>query len=190
VFYASSNDGRTFTPRVRLSSAEQEEAAHPQIAVRQDGAVAVVWDEPRGDARRVTMRTASGGEFGAAVVLNPMKSGDHPVIVPVADGLIAAWATSEPASGIELLQIGVSAPAARLVENREYSFRGRVEAVDAQAGTVTVNGDNVEGWMGAMTMTYQVANREVLGRLKTGDQITASVRSEDFQHLYGVAIAR
>jgi Cu/Ag efflux protein CusF len=190
VFYASSNDGRTFTPRVRLSSAEQEEAAHPQIAVRRDGAVAVVWDEPHGDARRVTMRTAAGADFGAAVVLNPVKSGDHPVIVPVADGVLAAWTTSEPASAIEVVRIGVSAPAARPVEKREYSFRGRVEAVDARAGTVTVNGESVEGWMGAMTMTYQVANREVLDRLKTGDQITASVRSDDFQHLYGVAIAR
>ena len=71
-----------------------------------------------------------------------------------------------------------------------HSGTGEVIALDAAAPSITLRHDDIPGLMGAMTMTYQVANREVLGRLKTGDQITASVRSEDFQHLYGVAIAR
>jgi Cu/Ag efflux protein CusF len=198
----STDGGRSFSPAttindssltgVRLSSANQEEAAHPQMAVRQDGTVAVVWDEPHGDTRQVLMRTAPPGRpFGPATVLNAMHSGDHPVIAPVADGLLVAW-TSAGSTGsfIELQRIGVSPLQAKPVQNREYQFRGRVEQVDAAAGTLTVNGENVEGWMGPMTMMYKVDDKDVLGRLKPGDRITAIVRTADFQHLYEVATAR
>ena len=44
VFYASTKDGRTFTPRARLSRTDLEEAAHPQIAFASSGGVGVVWD--------------------------------------------------------------------------------------------------------------------------------------------------
>jgi Cu/Ag efflux protein CusF len=191
VFYASTKDGRTFTPRVRLSSTDQEEAAHPQMAVRRDGVVGVVWDEPHNGARRVVMRTAAGGQFGPASILNPAGSGDHPVIVPVADGFLVAWTSGESVgSAIEVQRIGVRAPPAKPVETRDYSFRGKVEAVDARAGTLTVNGEDVEGWMGPMTMSYEVGNKSVLSGVKAGDQITATVRTGDFGHLYDVAIKR
>jgi Cu/Ag efflux protein CusF len=191
VFYASTKDGRAFTSRVRLSAADQEEAAHPQIAIRHDGAVAVVWDEPRSNARRVVMRTATGGQFGLAAVLNSRDSGDHPVIAPVADGFVVAWTGGEALNSvIELQRIGVGTVPAKPAGKREYSFRGKVEGVDVQAGTLTVNGEDVEGWMGPMTMTYEVGEKDVLSRLKVGDQITATVRSEDFQHLYGVGVKR
>jgi Cu/Ag efflux protein CusF len=192
VFYASTRDGRVFTPRVRLSSANQEEAAHPQIAVRQDGAVAVVWDEPHENARRVLMRMAPAGrQFGQATTLNATQSGDHPVITPAADGFLVAWTSGESTgSFIELQRVGVSPLQAKPVQNSEFQFRGRVERVDAAAGTLTVNGENVDGWMGPMTMMYKVDDKDLLGRLKPGDQITAVVRTADFQHLYSVAAAR
>jgi Cu/Ag efflux protein CusF len=191
VFYASTKDGRQFTPRLRLSSADQDEAAHPQVAIRRDGAVAVVWDEPHGNERRVLMRVAAaGGQFGPVSVLN-VGSGDHPVVVPVAEGLVVAWAAGESAdSAIHVQRIGVSAPPAKPVENREFSFRGKVEGVDAGRSTLTVNGENVEGWMGAMTMTYEVGNTDVVGRIKPGDRIAATVRTDDFQHLYNVSVVR
>jgi Cu/Ag efflux protein CusF len=69
---------------------------------------------------------------------------------------------------------------------KEHEFKGKVEKVDVKAKTVTVNGENVPGWMGAMTMTYGVDKDAVLGTLKAGDQITAKVYDGDFKTLHDV----
>src|SRR5262245_65439298 len=71
-----------------------------------------------------------------------------------------------------------AAPAA--AEKKEYVFRGKVEQVDAAAKKLTVNGENVEGWMSAMTMIYNADNADVFEKVKVGDQITAKVYDGDF----------
>ena len=67
-------------------------------------------------------------------------------------------------------------------------FRGKVEKVDATARTLTVNGENVEGWMGPMTMVYAADKPEVFETIKTGDQITAKVYDGDFSTFHNVQI--
>jgi hypothetical protein len=108
VFYSSTRDGRTFAPRVRLSSAEQEEAAHPQIAVGSSGTVAVVWDEPRAGARQIIFRrVGQDGQWSAARTLNAAGTASHPVAVSVADGFLVGWTSGEAAtSAITLQRIG------------------------------------------------------------------------------------
>jgi len=60
---------------------------------------------------------------------------------------------------------------------KSYTFHGKVEAVTAKG--LTVNGEEVKGWMGAMTMNYPVDKPEVLKNVKVGDQITATVYQGD-----------
>ncbi len=70
---------------------------------------------------------------------------------------------------------------------KEYTFRGKVEQVNAGTKRLTVSNEAIEGWMGTMTMAYAVSNEDVLTRLKPGDQITAKVYDGDFT-LHDVAV--
>lgn len=63
---------------------------------------------------------------------------------------------------------------------KSYIFHGKVESVDKDAKTLTINGEKVEGWMEAMTMSYKVDDPSIVDRLKPGDQITATVYDGDY----------
>jgi len=69
---------------------------------------------------------------------------------------------------------------------KQYTFRGTIEKIDSKENKVSVNGENVAGWMPAMTMNYKVDKPEVLKSVKAGDQITATVYEGDFETLYNV----
>jgi Cu/Ag efflux protein CusF len=71
---------------------------------------------------------------------------------------------------------------------KEYTFRGKVEQIDLNAKTFRVNGQEVKGWMGAMTMAYAPDKADVLKNLKVGDEITAKVYEGDFHTLYDVHV--
>ena len=71
---------------------------------------------------------------------------------------------------------------------KEYVFRGKVESIDTKTKTMSVNGENVQGWMPAMTMTYGVDKEDAITHVKVGDQITAKVREGDFKTLYDVQV--
>jgi Cu/Ag efflux protein CusF len=67
-------------------------------------------------------------------------------------------------------------------------FNGKVESVDVTNKVVTVAGENVDGWMGAMTMPYSVDPPGVLATLKPGDQIRATVYAGTLSTLYDVKV--
>jgi hypothetical protein len=60
---------------------------------------------------------------------------------------------------------------------KSFMFHGKVEAVTATG--LTINGEKVEGWMDAMTMSYKVDKPEVLKKVKVGDRIMATVYDGD-----------
>lgn len=81
-----------------------------------------------------------------------------------------------------------SAQAAPPPAGKEHVFRGKVSSVDPATKTMTVDGENVEGWMSAMTMTYSPDKPDVIDKVKAGDQITAKVFDGDFRTLHDVQI--
>ena len=73
---------------------------------------------------------------------------------------------------------------------KEHVFRGKIEAVDPKTKSMTVNGENVEGWMSAMTMQYSADKDDVYEKVKPGDQITAKVYDGDFGTLHDVQVVK
>jgi Cu/Ag efflux protein CusF len=81
------------------------------------------------------------------------------------------------AAGIFAL-IATSGLAQAPADKKAHTFHGKVEAVSAEG--LKVNGEKVEGWMDAMTMTYKVDDKKVLKTVKAGDEITATVYDGDY----------
>ena len=56
---------------------------------------------------------------------------------------------------------------------RHYELKGRVESLDFDRKRVTVNHQEIKGYMDAMTMSFAVKDENVLKELKSGDQVQA-----------------
>jgi Cu/Ag efflux protein CusF len=91
--------------------------------------------------------------------------------------------------GACLCALLLSVPAlAQSAKGGEHAFKGVVQKIDEKAKSLTVDGENVPGWMMAMTMSYTADKGEVFKTVKVGDQITATVKDGDFKTLYNVKV--
>lgn len=72
-------------------------------------------------------------------------------------------------------------------DKKSYTFTGKVEKVNSGDGTLTIDGDNVPGYMSAMKMDYKVDDPKVLKQVKPGDKIKATVYDGDYT-LHKVAV--
>ena len=68
------------------------------------------------------------------------------------------------------------------MQAQRYELKGKVVAVDLGRKKLTVDHENIPGFMGAMTMPYQVKDAALLENLAPGVRITATVVSGDGQY--------
>jgi len=88
LFYATSSDGASFTPRQRIPASGMPH--HPQIAIASDGSPVVAWDEAANGRRTaaIARRASPSAAFGREVLA---AGAVYPVIVPVGDAIAAVW---------------------------------------------------------------------------------------------------
>lgn len=68
--------------------------------------------------------------------------------------------------GQEMMESASAVP-----KGQTYAARGRVESVDPDQGTVTIDHEDIPGLMKAMTMTFEVADRAILEDVSVGQAI-------------------
>ena len=92
LFYATSRDGKTFSPRTRLPVTDGATPGHPQLALTADGGVAIVWDELVAGLRRVSFtRMSHEGTFDRPQLLSGDESASYPVVARVDRDILVAW---------------------------------------------------------------------------------------------------
>jgi hypothetical protein len=106
LFYATSADGKRFTPRRRIPT--QGMPHHPQIAIGGDGSLAIAWDEGANGRRRVAMvRTTvdiAAGAVPARTVVS--DSAVYPVVAVTREATLLAWTSGPgPASVIRVERV-------------------------------------------------------------------------------------
>jgi len=82
-------------------------------------------------------------------------------------GLLAACGPSHSAQ-----QTGAKGENASV---KRYQLTGRVVSIDKPARSINVDGDEIPGFMAAMTMPYPVKDAAALEKLSPGDQIKAEI---------------
>jgi len=90
--------------------------------------------------------------------------------------------------GALLCALAISFTASAQTAKGEHAFKGVVQKIDDKTKTMTVDGENVPGWMMAMAMVYKPDKEDVFKTVKVGDQITATVKDGDFKTLYNVKV--
>ena len=58
---------------------------------------------------------------------------------------------------------------------KRYHLKGKVVSIDKRANMANIDGEDIPGFMGAMTMPYVVKPASELDKLAPGDAITADI---------------
>jgi Cu/Ag efflux protein CusF len=105
--------------------------------------------------------------------------------------LFLAIACGPSRSAKETASTGTDAKApneAKDTSVKRYSLTGRVVSIDKPTRSINVDGDEIPGFMAAMTMPYQVRDVSALEKLSPGDQIKAEiVMATDGAYLENIA---
>lgn len=68
---------------------------------------------------------------------------------------------------------------------KQYELHGRVVRLDAQTHSAVIQGQEILGWMAAMTMEYPVKADNDYQRLQPGEQIRATVSVQGVDYWIG-----
>jgi hypothetical protein len=102
LFYASSADGRTFTPRQQLPA--EGFAGHPQLAISAAGRLVVVWDELAAGRRRIAMARGTVTRDGhVRFIRHPFdgeRTGSYPVVATSNNDIVVAWTDSSASQSV------------------------------------------------------------------------------------------
>jgi hypothetical protein len=111
LFYASTRDGRTFTPRTRIPTLGSARPTHPQIVVDRRGRIVVAWDElvngQRMAAAREVSKSGQRVDFGPVITLSPGNPATYPVLAATSSGVVAVWTTGGDAATVEARAISL-----------------------------------------------------------------------------------
>lgn len=58
---------------------------------------------------------------------------------------------------------------------KHYAFKGKIVSIDTKSGNANIEGEDIPGFMGAMTMLYQIRPVSDLQKLHPGDSISANL---------------
>jgi hypothetical protein len=106
LFYASTRDGRTFTPRIRIPTLGSVNPTHPQLVVDRAGRIVVAWDEAVegrrvAAARELIVNPAPKVDFAPVVTLSADEAATYPALAATDRGLLAAWTNGGGTSVIQ-----------------------------------------------------------------------------------------
>jgi protein SCO1/2 len=74
---------------------------------------------------------------------------------------------------------------------KRYHLTGRVVSVDKPGKSINVDGDEIPGFMAAMTMPYQVKDPSMIDKVVRGDRIKAEiVLADDGAYLENIVVAQ
>ena len=105
LFYSSTRDGRTFTPRQRIETLGGPKPSHPQVVVGPKGRIVVAWDEvidgTRRAAARAIVRMVDGTvSVGPNLSLGAPSPAAYPVMAISDRGLLTAWTNGTGATAV------------------------------------------------------------------------------------------
>src|SRR5258705_1585543 len=83
--------------------------------------------------------------------------------------------------------IGSSCGPRRAVNEKRYPIKGKVVAVDTNDRTITIDHDDIVGYMPAMTMPFKIKNEGDLQMVKPGDQVTGTLVVDDLSSWVEIA---
>jgi protein SCO1 len=94
-------------------------------------------------------------------------------------------------AAIALVPVACGKKAAPEPQARRYRLVGKVVSIDKDQASVMVDGKEIVGFMGAMTMPYPVRDAKALAALGPGDEITADVVvTDDGAYLENIVVTK